>query len=142
MKPLDLPPNHPLHRDAVWRTDEPWSNPVAGITDAIPERLAKQHQEYIAVYGIRADDQAMVFHFYPPGTDFAAQPQKIGTWGQEWRMDERLERAIPHAFKVEFVKAVYTAEMKSFCIIVRGLGHSPDPWFFVHRFFEKIDAPL
>lgn len=117
--------------------------PATGMTDAIPDRLAKQTPNYDVEYGVRADDMAMIFHFYPPGTDWSSYPpKKFGTWPQKYAMDQRLERALPESFDVAFVKAVFTEESQSFCIIVKGLGHSPDPWTLVNRFFERIDAPL
>lgn len=114
-------------------------SPLRGLKDAIPDRMAKQTADYDVVYGIRADDQAMIFHFFPPGSD---PPNKLGSWRDAYRIHDRLEAAIPKAFDVRFVKATYTSELRSFCIIVRGLGRSMDPWHFVHRFFEAIDAPL
>jgi hypothetical protein len=116
---------------------------ITGLTDAIPERLAKQTPNYDVEYGIREDDKAMIFHFYPPGTDWSKYPpEELGKWADDYRMHERLEAALPRCFKVDFVKAVFTAETQSFCIIVKGLGRSPDPFFYVHRFFEMIDSGL
>lgn len=122
---------------------EAMPEPVTGLRDAIPNRQAKQTPNYVVEYGSREDDGSMIFHFYPPGTDWSEYPPKsIGTWPPAFKMDHRLERAIAMTFDVKFVKATFTEEMASFCIIVRGLGRSPDPWPLVNRFFERIDGPL
>lgn len=110
-----------------------------GMQDAIPNRMAKQTKNYDVQYGVREDDKAMVFHFFPPGSD---PPKKIAAWNEAYKMNERLERALPATFDVSSVTATYTEEMRSFCIIVGGLGRSMDPWHYVHRFFAKIDEPL
>lgn len=114
-----------------------------GLQDAIPNRLARQTENYTVEYGVRADDSAMVFHFYPPGTDWSKYPpEEIGQWRPNYRMHERLERAMPQSFDIKFLKATFTEETQSFCIIVAGLGKSPDPEPLVARFFARIDAPL
>jgi hypothetical protein len=124
-------------------TEEERSGHVAGLMDVVPERMAKQTSHYDVEYGLRIDDKAMIFHFYAPGTDWSEYPPKnLGTWDPNYRMHDRLERAMPEVFEVSAIKAVYTEETKSFCIIVGGLGHAPDPFYYVHRFFEKIDAAL
>jgi len=93
------------------------SRPVKGLTDAIPNRMARQTSNYIVIYGPRTDDGAMVFHFYPPGSD---PPNLLGEWREDYRIHDRLESAIPKVFDVRFVRATYTDELKSFCIIVAG----------------------
>lgn len=116
---------------------------ATGLRDAIGNRQAKQTPHYVAEYGVRDDDGAMIFHFYPPGTDWSEYPPtSLGEWPAAYKMDHRLERAMGIVFDVRFVKATYTEEMASFCIIVKGLGKSPDPWPLVNRFFDRIDAPL
>lgn len=117
------------------------ASPVTGLTDAIPNRMALRTDLYDVEYGIRMDDKSFIFHFYPPNTDWSEYPPKhVGKWADPNAMTERLELAIRETFDVQFVKGSYTAENQSFCIIVKGLGASPDPWFLAHRFFQKIDS--
>jgi len=117
--------------------------PVRGLRDAVADRQVKQTPNYFVEYGVREDDGSMIFHFYPPNTDWSEYPpKKIGSWPTAYQMADRLERAMPIVFDVQFIKARYTEELASFCIIVRGLGRSPDPWPLVNRFFSLIDAPL
>jgi hypothetical protein len=100
---------------------------------AIPELLARDTPEFFVEYGIRIDDHAMVFHFYPPKSS-------PGRWVEVSRMAERLERAIPKHFDVAGgrVRATYAEELHSFCVIVRGLGAAPDPWPLVARFLDDV----
>jgi len=119
-----------------------WS-PATGLLDAIPGRLMKQTQNYHVEYGVRIDDNAMIFHFYPPDTDWTYYPPTTpGSWAAAYAMNDRLERAMPKVFDVKFLKASFTELNQSFCIIAKGVGASPDPFYFAHRFFEEIDAPL
>lgn len=141
-------------------TFDEFEKQVSSIRRAIPDLLAKDSAQYIAEYGVRSDDQAMVFHFFPKKSlmelhkinDEQARarytvPQlekltETKDWDKSYGMDKRLERAIPKCFKVENVSADYADEMSSFCVIVGGLGASLDPWPLVNRFFAEIDAPL
>jgi hypothetical protein len=111
--------------------------------DAIPERLAKEHDNYLVMYGIRTDDAAFVFHFFPPLDRKEFEPR--------YGMAARLERAIPKCFDVRRIQANEVLETMradkdditpSYCIIVHGLGASPDPWPLVNRFFEELEPPL
>jgi hypothetical protein len=106
---------------------------ISNLSDAIPERLAKEAPNYLVEYGIRFDDAAMVFHFFPP--------MHRQDWDPEWKMNERLERAIAETFDTDLVSADYADEVRSFCVIVRGLGCAPDPFPLVELFFERIDSP-
>ena len=141
-------------------TLDQFQSQVSAIQLAVPDLRAKDHADYIAEYGVRTDDQAMVFHFFPKKSllalsrmtdeqlkarypaDRLALMEKTKDWDNSFGMDKRLERAIPKCFKTENVSADYADEMSSFCIIVGGLGASADPWPLVNRFFSEIDAPL
>jgi hypothetical protein len=83
-------------------------------------------------YGVRLDDKAMVFHFYPP--------KDKSTWDPASKMDARLKSAIDSCFRVEKVTAGFAAELDSFYVIVGDLGAAPDPWTLVERFFRVLDA--
>lgn len=108
---------------------------ASSLREHIPELLARDTPLYLVEYGIRIDDGALVFHFFPP--------KEEADWPPNNRMNKRLEHALDSLVDVKTVAvADYIQELRSFCIILRGLGHSPDPWIFVERFFAKIDEPL
>jgi hypothetical protein len=113
---------------------------ATGLQDAIPNRMAVQTANYDVEYGVRSDDDALVFHFYPPGTDWSTNPPGLGKWNDSYKMHDRLEAAIPQIFSVEHIKARYTEELQSFCIIAYDVGKSPDPYYFVRSFLQKIDS--
>lgn len=115
--------------------------PSRGLQDAIPERLGDQNEHYQVEYGIRSDDNAMVFHFYPPDTDWSTNPPTFGKWSEAYGMHNRLEGALAKVFDVNKLKATYTEELRSFCIIAYGIGFNPDPFYFARSLFEKIETP-
>lgn len=98
----------------------------------IPNPLAMDTPNFLVEYGIRVDDQAMVFHF------FSAKDRS--TWDPEYRMDERLRRAIDANFDTRKITCGYALEMDSFYVIVGGLGAGPDPWPLVERFLSDVQA--
>lgn len=100
----------------------------------IPEPLAVDTPNFQLEYGIRVDDQAMVFHFYPP--------KEVGGWYADYQMDKRLERAILRNFKTDKTTAGYAEELSSFYVIVEDLGRSPDPWTLSERFIVHVQEPL
>lgn len=112
--------------------------PSHGLQDAIPQRLGDQNANYQVEYGVRSDDQALVFHFYPPNTDWSTNPPSFGKWSEAYGMHDRLEAALPEVFDVKKLKATYTEELRSFCIIAYGIGLSPDPLYFARKLFQKI----
>lgn len=100
----------------------------------VPNPLALESRHFLVEYGIRADDQAMVFHFF--------SPRNADTWDADYKMDERLKRAIDANFDTRKVSAGFVSEMDSFYVIVGGLGSSPDPWPLVARFLRDVELPL
>lgn len=114
------------------------------LDEAIPGRRARHHEQYTVEYGIRRDDGALMFHFYPPNTDWSEYPpprEKLGTWSKSFGMHNRLEAAILKCFSRDDVKGSYSEDLRSFCIIVAGAGRSLDPWYLADRFFREIDQP-
>ncbi len=107
---------------------------ASSLREAVPELLAKDTPNYLVEYGIRTDDAAMVFHFF--------SAKDVEGWPEELRMNERLEKAIPKCFDVSKVSAGYADELRSFYVIVGGLGSAPDPWPRVDSFFAAIDDAL
>ena len=108
--------------------------PASALGPHIPNPLAMDTPNFLVEYGIRTDDQAMVFHF------FSAKDKP--SWDDSYRMDERLKRSIDRNFNIERVTCGFTAEMDSFYVIVGGLGMAPDPWTLVERFLSDVQAPL
>lgn len=103
----------------------------AGLRQSIPNLLAMDTKNWLSQYGIREDDSAMVFHFFPKTK-----------WDPRYKMDKRLEAAIEKCFDTTRVRADFAEELDSFCVIVAGFGASLDPWPMVHRFLSSIDDAL
>lgn len=106
----------------------------AGLRTAIPEPLAVETPNFMVTYGIRLDDNAMVFHF--------VSARNAETWDPNYQMDKRLERAIPKNFKTEHVTCGFEESLDSFFVIVGYIGASLDPWTLCHRFLNDVQAPL
>lgn len=106
--------------------------PASALSPHIPNPLAMDTPNFLVEYGIRADDQAVVFHF------FSAKDKP--TWDLSYKMDERLRRAIDTNFDTRKVTCGYAVEMDSFYVIVGGLGAGPDPWSLVARFLSDVQA--
>jgi len=106
--------------------------PASSLTTHIPNPLAKDTKNYLVEYGIRVDDDAMVFHFF--------SPKDKETWDPKYDIHNRLEHAITKCFDLRTIKAGYVSELESFYVIVEGLGLVPDPWAKAEAFFSAIDA--
>jgi hypothetical protein len=105
---------------------------ASSLQTHIPDLLARDTPNYLAEYGVRITDEAMVFHFFPP-------KDRTG-WDSRWQPDMRLKAAIDEHFDTRYVSASYVEELQSFCVIVGGLGAAPDPWPLVEKFFRALDA--
>lgn len=103
------------------------------LTEALPNPLAKETANYVVEYGIRPDDGALVFHFFPArGED----------WDLGYQMNKRLERALHEVFGRKAARADFVDELRSFCVIVWGMASVPDPMSAAATFFDSIDAAL
>ena len=120
--------------------DEPltggWARDVkaSSLIPHIPNPLAMDTPNFLVEYGIRVDDQAVVFHF------FSAKNRT--SWDPEYKMDVRLQRGVDRNFDTTKVTCGFAVEMDSFYVIVGGLGAGPDPWPLVERFLFDVQAPL
>lgn len=103
---------------------------LGSLKTAIPDVLAKETSAFIAHYGVRFDDQALVFHFFPP---------RNAEWPAD--MSERLEKAIAEHFDVSRVTADYTTELNSFCVIYGGGGLLLSPLTSANLFLESVLGP-
>jgi hypothetical protein len=100
----------------------------------VPNPLALDTPNFLVEYGVRLDDQAMVFHF------FSAKDRP--TWDPTYHMEQRLKRAVDKNFDTQKVSCGYALEMDSFYVIVGGLGAGPDPLPLAERFLRDVEAPL
>lgn len=120
---------------------EALSSDIGGIEDSIPDRLAKDTAEWLCEHGIRTDDQAMVFHFYPkrqiPGV-FDKEGNPVAGWSEDYHMDRRLDQALK-MFDPEDLNCKFIETHNSFNVIVGGLGAALDPWPLVEKFFSRIE---
>lgn len=94
--------------------------------------------DFTVEWGIRQSDGALVLHFYPKivGDNVAAE------WDPKYRMDKRLEVAMPEVFDTKALTAGFETTHNSFYIVAHNVI-SPDPRLLVQRFLEKIEgAPL
>lgn len=103
---------------------------------ADPQAIARD--KYTVEWGIRATDHALVLHLFPHivGDNVATE------WDEAFRMDKRLDYAIPQLFNVKDVNAGFETSMNSFYIIVQNVI-VPDLRLLVQRFLETIEgAPV
>lgn len=91
--------------------------------------LSEVRDNYIAEYGVREDDDALVIHFFPPEQG----------WNTEYGIDKRLERAIQEILDTSRVTATYEPEVDSFCIVAGQYGSVPDFRMLVKRFLDAVD---
>lgn len=103
---------------------------------ADPQAIARDR--FTVEWGIRQTDQALVLHLFPHivGDNVASE------WDESFKMDKRLDYAIPQIFNVPDVNAGFETSMNSFYIIVKGV-FAPDLRLLVQRFLEIIEgAPV
>lgn len=105
---------------------------LASLEAAIPDPLIDKTPHYQVIYGIRIEDNALVFHFFPPdgSNDWAPtfDPQKVLTPAISALMDPA------RAF------GDYSKEVNSFCVIYRAGGLLPAPFIFARQFLDRADS--
>jgi hypothetical protein len=112
---------------------------VRGLQEDVPNREAEPRAHFIADWGIRLTDGALVIHLFPP---LDASGKISEDWDYSYELNKRLDRAIPQCFDVSNVTAGYESEYSSFFVIVGGGALSLDPRLVVKRFLDAIEAPL
>jgi hypothetical protein len=122
--------------------------PVGGLQDALEARFGTDTPRYYLEYGPRADDAAMVLHFYG-SKDHYLRTQKGGLMPDEWAhlggmqvMCDALNAAMPQCFKTDEVYGEWSPELQSFFVKIEGIGNSLDPSYFVKKFTASVDAEL
>jgi hypothetical protein len=118
------------HSDQLQSASQNVLQKERSIARQVPDFQAEDRPKYLVEYGVRITDQALVFHFYPKGED----------WDPDWKMDKRLEHAIPEVFQIERIGTDYVMEYSSFCVIAGGYGSVPDPRLLAKRFLDAVDA--
>lgn len=113
--------------------ETPWFRDEQAISRDIPDSVVEQRERgYLVEYGVRVNDNAMVFHFFPI-------PDNLDAW-KRLEMPKRLEAALPQCFELSRVTAGYEPEYDSFYVIAGGYGNVPDPRGLAHRFLSRVDA--
>lgn len=110
--------------------------PVSALEEAIPELLARSSPLFDAQYGSRSDDDALIFHFYPPGHAIGASEG----WTDWTAFRDRLEQAIMRCFDLVCVEADYVSELESFFLMVRPPPQVPDQTALIEKFFSLLEA--
>lgn len=100
------------------------------------QAMVREH--FTVEWGIRASDGALVLHFFPEveGDNVAS------SWNEAYKMDKRLEYALPLRFDTTKLTAGFEKDYNSFYVIVAGLV-SLDLRLLVQTFLETIEtAPI
>lgn len=110
--------------------------PLEAVSEGFRDVLARSSAICDAEYGTRADDGALVFHFFPPGyaADMAVK------WPSWEGFRDRLEAAALAYFSPESIDAGYVEELKSFYLILRPPPVVPDRTALIERFFGALEA--
>jgi hypothetical protein len=109
------------------------------IREDVPDRQAEARAHFVADWGIRLTDNALVIHLYPP---LDAGGKISEDWDATYQMDKRLDRAMPQCFDVSSLTAGFEPEYNSFFVIYGGGGLLLDVRLLVGRFLDAIEAPL
>lgn len=107
------------------------------IQTQVKEFFASDRGDYLAEWGVRVTDRALIYHFYPPkGTE--NQPNTMG-WDPSYDMPGRLQEAIKAVFDTSRITCGFAEEQKSFYVIAGGYGRGLDPRPLAERFLDEID---
>jgi hypothetical protein len=109
------------------------------IREDVPDRKAEAREHFVADWGIRVTDNALVIHLFPPLDDTGSLSEE---WEAGYQMDKRLDRAMPAVFDVSNLTAGFEPMYNSFYIIVGSGGLTFDPRLLVRRFLDAIEEPL
>jgi hypothetical protein len=110
--------------------------PYSAIQEQFRNVRARNSAVCDAEYGTRGDDNALVFHFYPPGYGLDCDVM----WDDWHGFRDRLEVALMKHFTIEHIDAGYAEELKSFFAIVAPRPQVPDLTALIEKFFETLEA--
>lgn len=108
------------------------------IRPDVPNRQAIAREKFTLEWGVRETDGALVIHIFPHivGDDISKE------WDMSYKMDKRLEHAIPSIFNTASVNAGFESAYNSFYVIVKAVI-SADLRLLVQKFVSLVeDAPL
>lgn len=108
------------------------------IQTQVKEFFASDRGAYLAEWGVRVTDYALIFHFYPP-KDAEEEPNTMG-WDPGFEMPARLEKAIGQVFDTDRITCGFVQEQQSFYVIAGGYGRGLDPRLLAERFLDMIDV--
>ena len=117
----------------------------SNVRDAIPNRLGKVSSNFFAEYGIREDDGVFIMHIYA-SPKHAEHYLRGGdtTCYEDWArgFHSVLDRALAATFgddpPSDVLEATYMTDIRSYCLVSRRLGASPDPWPRIDKLFTEI----
>ena len=129
-----------MNRSLTTQEERPAANELLGeerpIQTQVKEFFASDRGNYLAEWGVRITDRALIFHFYPPkGED----GEELG-WSGGFDMPNRLKAAMDAVFDVARLSTGFVDEAASFYVIAGGYGRGFDPRPLAERFLDQIDA--
>jgi hypothetical protein len=122
--------------EALAKTADPQAGDVvlSALKATIPEILGIVLKHTTVLYGIRTEDEALVFQFFP-------KDQEAG-WSEAWDPDVCLTPVIESMMETTRVSADYVPELNSFCVIYGGGGLMPAPLAFASEFLRRVEKSL
>lgn len=110
--------------------------PRSAIQEQLRDIRARNSATCDVEYGIRSDDNALVFHFFPPG--YALDSGK--DWADWTAFRDKLEKALLAHFAKPSIDAGYAQELRSFHAIIKPRPLVPDLTALLEDFFEQLEA--
>lgn len=121
-------------------TDPMFDSTIDGssIIEAIPHRVEDSTQHYRVEFGVRLDDQAVVFHFFPPSDKERWSPD------EHTAMRGALDQGLLGYIKPSWpgYLAEYIPELESYSVQVPVMGTVPDPIYCARKFLAIVNASL
>ncbi len=110
--------------------------PLSAVEEQFQDVRGRSSPVCDVEYGTRADDGALIFHFFPPGYG----ENDNADWPNWHQFRDRLETAILACFAAGSFQADYEPMLRSFWLIINPRPNVPDLNAYVHRFFAALEA--
>lgn len=110
--------------------------PLDAVQEQLSDMRARNSPVCDAEWGVRLDDGALVFHFFPPGYARAG----VTEWLDWSGFRDALERALLRSFPPNTLDAGYAEELSSFFVIVKPRPQSADLVQLIERFFVDLES--
>lgn len=111
------------------------------IRTQVKEFFASDRGEYLAEWGVRVTDRALIFHFYPPRGPEDEDGELVALeWNPSFDMPTRLQVALDAVFDTDRITCGFVDEERSFYVIAGGYGRGFDPRPLAERFLDRIDG--